>query len=89
MRLGYSKSKNTIQFYVIKDMKKKGKRSTKIIKKLGNLEEVTKKANGQDPFVWAKNYINDLNKKEENNSLEIIPKLSSSKKNKKILTKEI
>ena len=88
MRLGYSKSKNTIQFYVIKDMKKKGKRSTKIIKKLGNLEEVTQKANGQDPFVWAKNYINDLNKKEENNNLEIIPKLSSSKKIKKYSQKK-
>ena len=33
--------------------------------KLGNLEEVTKKANGQDPYVWAKNFVYELNKKEK------------------------
>lgn len=79
MRLGYSKSKNTIQFYVIKDTRKKGKRSTKIIKRLGNLQEVTRKANGEDPYVWAKKYIDELNKKEEKNTLEVIAKFSESK----------
>ena len=88
MRLGYSKSKNTVQFYVIKDMKKKGKRSTKIVRKLGNLEEVTKKANGEDPYVWAKKYIDELNQKEEQNSLEVIAKFSSSKRIKKASNKK-
>lgn len=80
MRLGYSKSKNTIQFYVMKDtITKNGKRSTKIVKKLGNIEQVTKKANGEDPYIWAKKYIESLNEKEKSNSLEILQKFSPSK----------
>ena len=50
MRLSLVKSKNAIQFYVIKSFRNSnGKNTSKIIEKLGNLEEVTKKANGQDP----------------------------------------
>ena len=44
MRLSYSKSKNTILFYIIKDYTKDGKRSTKIVHKIGNLEEVKRMA---------------------------------------------
>ena len=80
MRLGYSKSKNTIQFYVMKDIRKNGKRSTKIIQKLGNLEQVKKKANGEDPYVWARNYIEELNKKDKDGTREILIKKSQTKK---------
>ena len=44
--------------------------------KLGNLEEVTKKANGQDPYVWAKNFVDELNKKKEK---EVLILLSTGK----------
>ena len=80
MRLSLVKSKNTIQFYVIQSYRdKNGKNTSKIFEKLGNLEQVTTRANGQDPFVWAKEYINKLNIKEKNNELEIIFKKSTSK----------
>ena len=79
MRLSLVKSKNAIQFYVIKSFRNsKGKNTSKIIEKLGNLEEVTKKANGQDPVQWAKEYIDTLNEKEKNESLDIIAKFSPS-----------
>ena len=79
MRLSLVKSKNAIQFYVIKSFRNgNGKNTSKIIEKLGNLEEVTKKANGQDPVQWAKEYINTLNEKEKNESLDIIAKFSPS-----------
>ena len=78
MRLSLVKSKNATQFYVIKSFRdSNGKNTSKIIEKLGNLEEVTKKANGQDPIEWAKKYIDVLNEKEKNQSLEIIAKFSS------------
>ena len=80
MRLGYSKSKNTVQFYVMKDIKKNGKRSTKIVKKLGNYEQIQKKTNGEDPYIWAKNYIEKLNKKAKEGSEEILIKKSQTKK---------
>ena len=79
MRLSLVKSKNAIQFYVIKSFRdSNGKNTSKIIEKLGNLKEVTKKANGQDPVQWAKEYINTLNEKEKNESLDIIAKFSPS-----------
>lgn len=40
MKLKTSKSKNTTLFYIIKDYTKNGKRSTKIIKSIGNLEDI-------------------------------------------------
>lgn len=73
MRLSLVKSKNTTQFYVIKSYRdKNGKNTSKIIEKLGNTEEVTKKAKGKDPIVWAKKYIEDLNKAEKENNLKIL-----------------
>ena len=79
MRLSLVKSKNAIQFYVIKSFRNSnGKNTSKIIEKLGNLEEVTKKANGQDPVQWAKEYIDTLNEKEKNEALDIIAKFSPS-----------
>ena len=45
--------------------------------KLGDLEEVTKKANGQDPYVWAKNFVYELNKEEKNK--EVLIPLSTGK----------
>lgn len=38
--------------------------------KLGNLEEVTKKANGQDSYVWAKNFVDELNNKRTKEKLK-------------------
>ena len=80
MRLSLVKSKNTIQFYVIKSYRdKNGKNTSKIFEKLGNLEQVTQKANGKDPIVWAKEYIDTLNSKEKNDNVDIILKKSTSK----------
>ena len=80
MRLSLVKSKNTIQFYVIKSYRdKNGKNTSKIFEKLGNLEQVTQKANGKDPIAWAKEYIDNLNRKEKNNNVDIILKKSTSK----------
>ena len=80
MRLSLVKSKNTIQFYVIKSYRtKSGKNTSKIVEKLGNLEQVTKKANGMDPVLWAKKYISNLNDKEKVDDVDIIITKSTSK----------
>lgn len=79
MRLSLVKSKNTTQFYVIKSYRdKNGKNTSKIIEKLGNTEEVTKKAKGKDPIFWAKKYIEGLNKAEKENNLKILIEKSTS-----------
>lgn len=89
MRLSFSKSKNATSLYVIKDFTENNKRTTKIVEKLGTLKELEEKLNGQDPIEWAKNYIDELNKKEQEAlEPEIIAKFSQSKQiplNKQVL----
>lgn len=80
MRLSLVKSKNAIQFYVIKSYRDKNRKNTsKIIEKLGTLEQVKVKANGKDPIEWAKKYIEELNKKETEDNVDVIIKKSTSK----------
>ena len=84
MRLGISKSKNTINYYIIKDYTKNGKRSTKHVERIGNLEEVKQKAGNQDYKQWLKEYVKKYN--EEHCQKEII---TIKKNNKKIIDSNI
>ena len=79
MVLTITKSKNSANFYVKKSVRNGKKVGHITIMKLGNLEEVTKKANGQDPYVWARNFVDELNRKEKEKNKEIYISLSESK----------
>lgn len=73
MRLSLIKSKNTTQFYVIESYRDtNGKNTSRIVEKLGNEQDVLKKANGTDPVAWAKKYVEQLNKKELEKNRKII-----------------
>ena len=74
MRLSFSKSKNATSIYVIKDVIENNKRTTKIVEKLGTIKELEEKLNGQDPIEWAKKYVDELNKKEKEQSRNVIVK---------------
>ena len=65
MRLSFSKSKNAMSLYVIKDITKNNKRTTKIVEKLGTYEALKEKLNGQDSIEWAEKYVVELNKEEK------------------------
>lgn len=80
MRLKVSKSKNTTLFYIIKDYTKNGKRSTKIVKRIGNLDDVKTMAGNQDYKVWLKEYVKTYNEEHCHNETVII-----KKNNKKII----
>ena len=71
MRLQVTKSKNAECFYIVKSIRKFGKNTNKVVEKLGNLEEVTEKANGQDPYEWAKEYARKLTLEEQEQTHEI------------------
>lgn len=79
MRLTITKNKNSESFYIIKSVTIDGKRTSKVIEKLGNIDDVRIKAKGKDPYIWANEYLNALNKQEKENSNDIILKLSQSK----------
>jgi hypothetical protein len=80
MRLSIVTSPNAKQFYVIKSYRdKNGKNTSKIVEKLGNEEEVVKKAKGQDPIKWAKSYIAKLNKEEKDGNIDVLIKKSPNR----------
>ena len=80
MKLTVTKSKNSASFYVQKSIRKKTGGTTSItIEKLGNLEEVRAKAGGKDPYVWAQEYVDELNRKEYEEQKEIILSYSPAK----------
>lgn len=79
IRLSFSKSKNSTSLYVIKDITEKNKRTTKIVEKLGTIQELEEKLDGQDPIEWAKKYIEELNKKEKEQKRDVLVKYKQSK----------
>ena len=79
MRLSQSKSKNATSLYVIKDVFENNIRTTKIVEKLGTIKELEEKLNGQDPIEWAKKYIDELNKKEQEENSKVMMQFSPTK----------
>ena len=80
MRLGISKSKNTINYYIIKDYTKNGKRSTKHVLRIGNIEEVKAMAGDMDYKLWLKDFVTKYNEEHSKSETIII-----KKNNKKII----
>ncbi|HZK69968.1 MAG TPA: IS1634 family transposase [Clostridia bacterium] len=81
MRLKVTKSKNAASLYVIKSVynSKTQSNSSVIVEKLGTEAELREKLNGQDPYEWAKNYIDELNRREKEQKRDVIVKYSQSK----------
>ena len=79
MRLKVTKSKNFEFYYIIKDINKNGKRTTKVVERLGTIDDIKIKANTSDPINWINNYIKKLNKEEKENKRTIIKFYSPSK----------
>jgi len=80
MRLQISKSKNAASFYVTKSVYDKGKRTSKIVEKLGTYEELKNKLGDKDPYEWAKEYVEELTRLEkEGKEPVVITEYSPSK----------
>jgi transposase len=80
MTLTLSKSKNSTSIYVTKCVYKNGKRSSRIIEKLGTVAELQKTlGEGVDPIQWAEEYVRELTQKEKEGRREIIVRYSPVK----------
>ena len=79
LRLSVSRSKNSASLYVIKDVTINGKRTSKIVEKLGTYDSLLEKLNGQDPYEWAKQYIEELNRQEQENKRKVMVQYSPTK----------
>ena len=79
MRLNIVRSPNATSYYVIKDIVRNGKRSSKTVEKLGTHQEVLARSGGQDPVEWAKAHIDELNRLEKEGQLEYVARYSSAR----------
>lgn len=77
MRLKITKTKSATNYYIIKDIKKNGKRSTAIYERLGTEKEILKRSNGEEIFSWIEKYLDKLNKNSASN--DVIVKYSPQK----------
>ena len=58
MKLQVSKSENSTTYYVAKSFRNEaGKITSKIVEKLGSIEDLKVRAGDNDPIMWVKKYI--------------------------------
>ncbi|MDN6639591.1 MAG: IS1634 family transposase [Tetragenococcus sp.] len=79
MRVQVSKSKNSESLYISKAVRIDGKSTSKVVERLGTLEEVKQKAQGQDPYEWARERAQVLTEQEKNQAREVLVKFSPHK----------
>jgi transposase len=79
MRLQISKTKNAESFYIVKSTYIDGKRSSKVVEKLGTRAALEKKLKGRDPEEWAQEYADELTRKENEQKREVLVKYSPAK----------
>lgn len=80
MRVKSVKTKNTIQYSIIKDVTTlEGKRTTKIFENLGTIDKIKQRAGDKDPLEWLNEYVAKLNKEHKTNSVPVIIKKYENK----------
>lgn len=81
MRLKVTKSKNSASLYIIKSVynTKTQSNTSKIVEKLGTESELRERLGGQDPYEWAKAYIEELNQQEKEDSSKVMVQFSPTK----------
>ena len=79
MRIRTTKTTNTMQYAIIQDINRNGKRTTKVYENIGNFDKLKQRAVNEEPFVWLENYVKELNKKEKENKMPVIIKKDPSK----------
>ena len=74
MRVHITKSAKSECFYIIESVRIDGKNTSRIVEKLGNLEQVRLSAGNKDPYEWAAEYAKKLTKeKNEQRRTILIP----------------
>jgi hypothetical protein len=64
MRVKPSVSKNSTSLSIIKSTYENGKRSSKVVERLGNLEEIAAAHPGIEPIKWAQGRAEELTRQE-------------------------
>lgn len=79
MKLQVSKSQNSTTYYVAKSFRnEKGKITSKVVERLGNITEIQLRAGQEDALEWAKNYVKELSRQEKEENRKICVEYSTS-----------
>ena len=79
MRIRATKTKNTVQYAIIKDINKNGRRTTYIYENLGTIDKFKIRAGDKDPLEWLNSYVEYLKKKDKEENLPVIIKKEPNK----------
>jgi transposase len=79
MRLKTSVSKNSTSIYVIKSVTIGGKRTSKIVERLGTTAQIAAEHPGEDPFAWANARLAELNEANRRATKDVLVRLMPSK----------
>ncbi len=71
-----SESQNATSLYVVKSIRENGKRTSKIVEKLGTVAELEKRLAGRDPYQWAREYAEELTRLEKEGLRQVMVKYS-------------
>ena len=81
MKLTISKSKNSKSLYIQKSFRKNGKSTSKIVKKLGTMEELLPQHNNSEEEViaWGRMIVKKITEEEKRDTDFVLISLSQSK----------
>lgn len=80
MRLKVTTSVNASHYSIIADVKVNGKKTTKVIENLGNLEQVKALAGNRNHEEWLRDYVQSLNDQENDENRVSVIRLNPSSK---------
>ena len=80
MNIKITKSKNAEHYSIIYNVVVNGKRTSRVYENIGNYDNLKFRAGDEDPIVWLKNYVKNINNKIKEESLPTILKKSPNKR---------
>lgn len=72
MRLTTNKTRNGLSYYIIRSVRRDGKRSSEVVERLGTEREIMDKYHCTDPSKWAKNHLDELNQAQAENQHKVL-----------------
>ena len=72
MRLTTNVTKSGTSYYIIRSIKRNGKRSSEVVEKLGTDKEICERYNCTDAALWAKNHLDELNQAEASKITKVL-----------------
>lgn len=75
MRLTTNKTSKGISYYVIRSIRRDGKRSSEVVERLGTEQEIMEKYHCTDAAAWAKQHLEELNQAEDSKQHKVLVSL--------------